>query len=448
MLSSVRRSAARVLNRLVVLSVACALAVPGPAGAEPRSPIPGTPGLNGDGSLATSGLRADGLVDPLGLENRTPKLSWQLAGPGTGIVQRAYQVRAASTRELLGRPDRWDSGRVESAVSAGVAYGGPQLASREQVWWQVRVWPRRGGPSPWSEPARFEAGLLTGADWSAKWIASPQNPAEGLTPVVIKVPEQSARYVRVDVSKLGEGVWEGFPYPVSRLQFSEIEVRRAAEPTVNLARGTEVTASESLDVGNTWQRSFLTDGVLTSQADPRGYTSLERRDPVLAGRPIWLQLDLGATRTFDQVLLYPRTDARTVSGATAGFPVDYTLGTGSAVGGPFTRIAAVTGQVPEPPYAAPEAVPLPVFATNFDVTGEVRKARLYATGLGVYAATVNGAPVSRAVLEPANTDFRDRVEYGVYDVTRLLKRGPNAIGMALGNGLFNAEATPGRYQKF
>ena len=50
------------------------------------------------------------------------RLSWRLEGAGPGRAQRAYQVLV--TPEERGTPAAWDSGRVESACSADIAYPG------------------------------------------------------------------------------------------------------------------------------------------------------------------------------------------------------------------------------------------------------------------------------------------------------------------------------------
>ena len=65
--------------------------------------------------------------------------------------------------------------------------------------------------------------------------------------------------------------------------------------------------------------------------------------------------------------------------------------------------------------------PLPVFAKPFQATGQVAKARLYMTGLGQYAAKLNGQPVGDAVLEPGQTSYFAEVNYRTYDVTPLLQ---------------------------
>jgi alpha-L-rhamnosidase len=56
-----------------------------------------------------------------------------------------------------------------------------------------------------------------------------------------------------------------------------------------------------------------------------------------------------------------------------------------------------------------------------------QNARLYATALGLFECSVNGQAVSDDVL-PGWTDYNSAFSTKVYDVTRLLHEGENAIG--------------------
>lgn len=102
--------------------------------------------------------RADELEQPLGLGNRRPRLSWWL--PSGSREQFAYRI---------GTSTGWDSGRVDSADSTHVPYGGPPPGSGERITWRVKVWTDLG-ESAWSREAWFETGLLDPADWQARWI--------------------------------------------------------------------------------------------------------------------------------------------------------------------------------------------------------------------------------------------------------------------------------------
>lgn len=100
--------------------------------------------------------------------------------------------------------------------------------------------------------------------------------------------------------------------------------------------------------------------------------------------------------------------------------------------------------------------PAPYLRKAFRLPAEVVRARAYVCGLGFFELHVNGRRVGEDVLTPNQTDYdrrrldgllypyedagRKRVLYMTYDVTGLLKRGGNAVGVILGNGWFNQQA--------
>src|SRR5262249_39091133 len=106
---------------------------------------------------APSNLRVEHVDEPLGIDVRCPRLSWQL--PDGARIQVTYQLRAGS----------WDTGRVDADPSGLVPYAGPTLECGERVEWTVKVWSDLG-ESGWSEPAWWEMGLLEPGDWVARWI--------------------------------------------------------------------------------------------------------------------------------------------------------------------------------------------------------------------------------------------------------------------------------------
>lgn len=121
-------------------------------------------------AIAPSSLKTEFLENPLGLDTAQPRLSWIVEDSTTGARQTAYQVQVASSMETFDRPDLWDSGKVASDQSHLVEYAGKPLASRQQVWWRVKTWVKNGKETGWSQPARFELGLLADADWTAQWV--------------------------------------------------------------------------------------------------------------------------------------------------------------------------------------------------------------------------------------------------------------------------------------
>jgi alpha-L-rhamnosidase len=132
--------------------------------------------INAMAGLSPGDLRCEYLTDPLAVDILQPRLSWiNIADAGDrGQYQAAWQIRVTSEREKLvdGVADLWNSGKVEADPSTQVTYDGKSLDSRQDCWWQVRIWDRDGQVSDWSEPAFWSMGLLNAGDWQAGWIGA------------------------------------------------------------------------------------------------------------------------------------------------------------------------------------------------------------------------------------------------------------------------------------
>lgn len=148
---------------LVVLVASVAVMAATPSAQTVRGAGPG---------LRVAELRTEYSINPVGIDARAPRLSWQLAADRRGVRQSAWQIQVAPRAEDLrrGTPLLWDSGRIASDASMQVAYGGPPLRSGTRYHWQVQVWDEAGQASGWSAPAYWEMGLLDPADWQASWI--------------------------------------------------------------------------------------------------------------------------------------------------------------------------------------------------------------------------------------------------------------------------------------
>ncbi|WP_375387038.1 glycoside hydrolase family 78 protein [uncultured Amnibacterium sp.] len=95
-----------------------------------------------------------------------------------------------------------------------------------------------------------------------------------------------------------------------------------------------------------------------------------------------------------------------------------------------------TAQLIQP--VLPEGVDEPVvqLRREFELGGEVVRARLHVTAHGVVEVALNGTVVGDEVLAPGWTSYRHRLRYRTHDVTALLVDGPNAIGAELADGWF------------
>ncbi len=96
--------------------------------------------------------------------------------------------------------------------------------------------------------------------------------------------------------------------------------------------------------------------------------------------------------------------------------------------------------------AAGQSGPLPLFRKSFTLEKPVRRAVLHLCGLGFHEAWVNGEKAGGGVYEPGWTNYRKTCLYTSHDVTALLREKENAVGVMLGNGMYNVAG--GRYVKF
>ena len=77
-------------------------------------------------------LRTDYRIDPLGLDNTTPRLSWSCEG---GVKQHAFRVIASEESGST----VFDSGTVESD-RMNCRYAGNPLKSGQTIRWNVTLW--------------------------------------------------------------------------------------------------------------------------------------------------------------------------------------------------------------------------------------------------------------------------------------------------------------------
>ena len=110
-------------------------------------------------------LLTENLTNPVGIDVQQPRFSWQLVSDLRNVSQTAYEIVVSSGKGAI-----WKSGKVMSAQSVHVLYGGAALQSGKKYTWEVRVWDNNNKPSAWSEPAFFQTALLGTSAWKAKWI--------------------------------------------------------------------------------------------------------------------------------------------------------------------------------------------------------------------------------------------------------------------------------------
>ena len=146
------------------------------------------------GQVTVRNLRCEMLVNPLGIDIKEPRLSWQLNADQRNVQQTAYEIIVSSSREKLSMNDGdiWSSGKVNSSQSIHIKYAGKVLQSGTEYFWKVKSSTNKG-ETTWSEPANWSMGLLNKNDWKAKWIGYDKgSPWDSIT----QWSRLSARYLR------------------------------------------------------------------------------------------------------------------------------------------------------------------------------------------------------------------------------------------------------------
>ena len=94
---------------------------------------------------------------------------------------------------------------------------------------------------------------------------------------------------------------------------------------------------------------------------------------------------------------------------------------------------------------ADTSISSPLLRREFGISGDVKRATAYVSGLGWNEFYINGKKVSDHLLDPATTYYNNdqpfelgsRVLYVTHDVTEYLHKGQNAMGVILGNGWYS-----------
>ena len=185
-----------------------------------------------------------------------------------------------------------------------------------------------------------------------------------------------------------------------------------------------------------WQ---LPDGV-RSQSEYR--VRLARESGPLHENPIW---DSGSVESSTPMVTYggPTLDTGTVYEWTARIRDEKGHETEWSTPVQF-ETALGSGEWPAKWIAHPEgdaSSPAPAFRRSFALDGEVERARLYVSSGGTYEIRLNGDRLDDRVLDPATTDYEERVLYASYNVIDRLCAGENVLGVVLGRGRY-AMTTP------
>ncbi|HKV79736.1 MAG TPA: family 78 glycoside hydrolase catalytic domain [Candidatus Sulfotelmatobacter sp.] len=389
-------------------------------------------------------LKCDALVNPLGIDSKAPMLSWRLRDDRFGARQTAYEIQVASSSELLaaGKPDVWDSGRLESDQSAGVSYAGPALIAEKRYFWRVKVWDKDGKPYPVSDASWWETGLRDASEWRGKWIGREEREHR-------RVREADAAWVTNP--KVENFQASGDTHHDLRLVFEVSKTVKIADLFVtgeNTAaawlNGKQVLNADPLPpwgqmpwlhyvrkniIGEVRSGKNLL-GIEVTRYAPRNQRDQPGNGQTPMSATVYIEMTDGSVEVFATgrkgwksalnatgEWFTPQFDDSSWTEAEAYVPPPSNFGV-TKLGKPWN-----TG-------------PVEILRRSFQVDKPAKSVRLYATALGAYKFHINGKPVGDQILSPGWMDFRQHVAYQVYDVTGDIATGKNAIAAYLAPGWY------------
>ncbi len=385
-------------------------------------------------------LRIDNLKSPLGIDDPAPRFSWQLRGPERGARQTAFQVQVASQAELLhqGKANVWDSGRFESNASLNVHYAGPALKPGTRYFWRVKVWNAAGKAYPESGISWWETGLLKQDAWRGGWIGYE-------TAEEAAVRHAPAQWIANPDAGMDKSTEQHFSYRQTvtlAKPVRQASLYATGQDTVSAwINGVQVIAADPLPA---WKQMPWKKFV---HVDATG--KLAAGENTIAIEAVHYGANSNGMAEADAPPVIATLVVEYTDGTRAVFGSDESWKTASHAAEGWQRAgfddsgwkrAAVWAQAPGQ-RSAPAMHPwipdsVKALRKTFDVAGDVKTARLYATALGAYEAFLNGKRVGDDVLAPGWTDYRQRVKYQTYDVTGLVSRGQNALAALLAPGWY------------
>ena len=389
-------------------------------------------------------LRCEALVDPLGLQEPAPRLSWIVESGERNQHQTAYRVLVASSEDSLKKDvgDLWDTTQVKSDDTLNIEYHGKPLASYQACFWKVKVWDQDGRESGWSLSARWSMGLLKPDDWKAEWIGydKPRQGSSGESPLADAKWIWHAADKAGKVPKCQRLFVAGFMLPAGA-KVKEAKLFATADDAMNFAvNGQTIFVSEPRN--DSWRE--IREADITKLLRPGDNEFRVLAENAVEG-PAGLLAKMVLT-TEDGQTITRATDDSWKSSDQA--PNDWLKWPLDAKSWPSAQVVGDYGADPWGKLKlAGEVLPPPSYLRKeFRIDKPVLRATLYGTALGLADLRLNGGRVGDDYFNPGWTDYTKRVYYRAYDVTDMVRQGNNALGAVLADGWFSGYVGYGRHR--
>jgi alpha-L-rhamnosidase len=384
--------------------------------------------------------------DPLGVDVPQPRFSWEWTSAGKNKRQTAWQILVSEDVASPAKDsavDVWDSGKMTGDATNQIHYGGRPLKPFTYYYWSVRVWDEQGKPSAWSAAAKFSTGALSGSDWTAQWIGDADVPItkeNRYYPHLGYFSDYAYRpfaekWVVIDLGET-QAVDEVRLYPADRkgklfpLHF-KVEIADAPDFI-----GAKIIAGELNDEIREQTSPFVAK--LSAPVEGR-YAKLTvtklpsvKKDVYEYGLSEIELLYRGKNLTLNRPVQV--SDEK----------IEYNWGDGDCKWLSSLLTDGYYKATPGNYYA--NIPPSPLLRREIHIGKKIRHALYHTSALGIYEAYINGKKVGKQFLAPEWTDYDHHVQYQTHDVTAMLQKGANVLGVMLADGWYSGTrwSHPGR----
>ncbi len=367
-------------------------------------------------SLTPIRLRCEHLAGPLAIASLKPRLTWILEQDKKDKDKRQTAYRIVVSSKAQGKGDLWDPGKVASDQTIDVLYDGASLKPRQQAFWRIMVWDEKNKAGKWSEEASWTAAPTA---WPCEWIGFDQPANEEKLPDFVGThwinhPDDQLETSPVGTFFIRRVITIDEPAP-TRIDFiltvddffiariNGVEVGRTEKRIDAWKSPVYMKVTDNLIVGkNTIEIEMRSSGVGPTAAVGKMVFWRGGQSGELVTDAIW-SIRRESESEYQQVRVLGKHGVS-----------------------PWQGLRLPMHQLP-----APRAL-----RKEFNVSKKVKRSLLYATALGLYETEINGQRVSDEWLAPGWTNYKIRLHYRAYDVTKLVVQGANAMGVTLSDGWF------------
>ncbi|PGU02514.1 alfa-L-rhamnosidase [Bacillus cereus] len=120
--------------------------------------------------LTIKKLLCDNKNNPIGIDSKVVKISWQLESNNKNVKQRAYHLQVATDKDF--ETIVFNSQKVETDQSLHIPIDLFPYRAETRYFYRVKVWDNYEEETPWSNVAFWETGLQGYDNWRGNWIAA------------------------------------------------------------------------------------------------------------------------------------------------------------------------------------------------------------------------------------------------------------------------------------